>query len=226
MRVPPAISAAAVRRVAILALIGALQACSLEPDFELTLEVDSSDPAVVEQTEGVLAARFDEFRPTLISRRSSIVEGSTIRFTFKNGAPEPKILEYLYATPGHLRAALVTDRFGAWFTDQDVTDARVVYRDSIYALQVRLTPAAGERVLRLTTENQGQVVAMTLDGDALMEARINGAFGDRFEIANQALDAERALVLTVILRTGALPADVRAAARDVDSGQPDPRTPE
>jgi len=213
MRIPLAISARAARCVAIFAL-AALQACSLEPDFELALEVDSSDPAVVEQTKGVLAARFDEFRPTLLSRRSSIVEGSTIRFTFKNGAPEPKVLEYLYTTPGRVRAALVTERFNAWFTDKDISDARVVYRDSMLTLQVRLTPEAGQRMLRLTTENLGEVVAMTLDGETLMEARINGAFGDRFEIAGQELDTDLALALTVILRTGALPADVGPASPD------------
>jgi hypothetical protein len=210
MPVPRAIADRAVPRLAIL-LLATLQGCTFEPDVELALEVDSFEPAVVEETGRVLAARFEEFRPTLLSSTASVIEGSTIRFTFRNGAPEPAVLEYLYATPGRVRAALVTDRSGpAWFTDKDIRRAAVVYSDSMRTLQVRLTPEAGQRLLRLTSENLGRVVAMTFDGETLMEARINGTFGDRFQLAGQELDAGRDVALAVILTTGALPADVRA----------------
>jgi hypothetical protein len=192
-------------------LVAALQACSLGPDTELTLEVQSSDPPVVAETARVLSARFGEFRPSLLSSSKFAIEGSTIRFTFRNGAPEPKIVEYLYATPGHFRAALASDRFGRpWFTDRDVRDAHVTYQNSMPALAVRLTPEAGQRLARLTTDNLGQVVSMTLDGETLMEARIQGAFGERFLVQGQKLDPDLDLALAVILTTGALPADVRA----------------
>jgi preprotein translocase subunit SecD len=75
-----------------------------------------------------------------------------------------------------------------------------------------LTPEAGQRLLRLTSENLGQLVAMTLDGETLMEARINGTFGEQFQIAGQQLDPDLDVALAVILTTGALPADVRAVS--------------
>jgi hypothetical protein len=212
MRLPRAIADGIVSRLAIL-LLATLQGCTVEPDVELALEVDSLEPAVIAETGRVLAARFEEFRPTLLSSTASVIEGSTIRFTFRNGAPEPGVLEYLYATPGRVRAALITDRFGsAWFTDKDIRQAAVVYSDSMRALRVRLTPEAGQRLLRLTSENLGQLVAMTLDGETLMEARINGTFGEQFQIAGQQLDPDLDVALAVILTTGALPADVRAVS--------------
>jgi hypothetical protein len=112
MRLPRAIADGIVSRLAIF-LLATLQGCTVEPDVELALEVDSLEPAVIAETGRVLAARFEEFRPTLLSSTASVIEGSTIRFTFRNGAPEPGVLEYLYATPGRVRAALVTDRFGS-----------------------------------------------------------------------------------------------------------------
>jgi hypothetical protein len=192
-------------------LVVALQACSLGPDTELTLEVQSGDPVVVGATARLLTARFGEFRPSWFSSSKFAIEGSTIRFTFRNGAPEPKIVEYLYATPGHFSAALATDRLGQpWLTERDIRDARVTYENSMPALAVRLTPEAGQRLARLTADNLGQVVSMTLDGETLMEARIQGAFGERFLVQGQKLDPELDVALAVILTTGALPADVRA----------------
>ncbi|HEY3518289.1 MAG TPA: hypothetical protein VGL98_14670, partial [Gammaproteobacteria bacterium] len=61
-------------RVVVLAV--ALQACSLGPDTELTLEVQSSDPAVVARTARVLSERFGEFRPSLLSSSKFAIEGS------------------------------------------------------------------------------------------------------------------------------------------------------
>ena len=198
-------------RLATVICVIAVQGCTLGPDTELKLEVDSTDPAVVAETARVLAARFEEAQPTMFSSARFVIEGSTVRFTFKNGAPEPTILERLYQTPGHLRAAPVTEQFGSpWFTERDVVDVTVVYRDSMYVLRVRLTAEAGQRMVRLTTENLGQVVKMTLDGVTMMEARVNGVFGDRFEIGGGQLDLDSASALVIILTTAALPAAVRA----------------
>lgn len=202
------------RCIAIVMLVAVVQACTLRPDSELALEVRSSDPAVVEQTARVLTARFAEFPATLLSSTEYAIQGSTIRFTFKNGAPEPKILAYLYETPGHLRAALITNRLGPpSFTEQDVRDVVLGYRDSMPVLRVVLTAEAGQRLVRLTSENIGQLMTMTLDGKTLTEARIQGVFGDRFEVggANADLDFYRAL--RAILTNGALPADVTAVEK-------------
>lgn len=201
------------RIASVVVLAAVLQACSLGPDTELTLEVQSSDPPVVAETARVLTARFGEFRPSLLSSSKFVIEGSRLRFTFRNGAPEPKIVEYLYSTPGHFRAALVSDQLGTpWLTDRDVRDAHVTYQNSMPALAVRLTPEAGQRLARLTTDNLGQVVRMTLDGETLMEARIQGAFGERFLVQGQRLDPDLHRALAVILTTGALPAEVHTAS--------------
>jgi len=202
-------------RLATVICVIALQGCTLGPDTELALEVDSSDPAVVAETARVLAARFERFPATMLSSTEYAIRGSTIRFTFKNGAPEPKILEYLYDTPGHLRASLATDRFGTpWFTDRDLSNVDAAYRSSMRVLRVRLTAKAGRRLVQLTTENLGRVVTTTLDGETLMEARIQGVFGERFEIVGGELDPELIGPLVVVLRTGALPADVKAVRVD------------
>ena len=198
------------RIASVVVLAATLQACSLGPDTELTLEVQSSDPAVVARTARVLSERFKEFRPSLVSSSKFAIEGSTIRFTFRNGAPEPKIVEYLYSTPGHFRAALASDLSGEpWLTDRDVREAHVTYQDSMPALAVQLTPEAGQRLARLTTDNVGQVVRMTLDGETLMEARIQDPFGERFMITGQDFEEDVRRRLTVVLTSGALPADVR-----------------
>ena len=199
------------RIASVVALVVALQACSLGPDTALTLQVQSSDPAVVAGTARVLSARFKEFRPSLLSSSKFAIEGSTIRFTFRNRAPEPKIVEYLYTTQGHFRAALANDQFGEpWFTDRDISEAHVIYQNSMPALAVQLTPEAGQRLAQLTTDNVGQVVRMTLDGETLMEAQIQDPFGERFMVQGQEHDRDLQRALAVILTTGALPADVKA----------------
>jgi preprotein translocase subunit SecD len=198
-------------RIATVVLVALLQGCTVGPDTELALEVDSSDPAVVEAAARVLAARFDAFRPSPFSSSTFDVKGSKVRFTFKNGAPEPKVLEYLYTTLGSLQARLTAERLQRpWFTDRDVARAVVAYRDSMRVLRVRLTPEAGERLLRLTSANVGESMTLTLDGETLMEARISGAFGRDFEVAGPELDPELYLALGVVLSTGALPTTVRA----------------
>jgi preprotein translocase subunit SecD len=202
-------------RFATAILVVMLQGCSLGPDTELNLEVDSSDPAVVAETARVLAARFEEFPATLFSSTEYAIQGSTIRFRFRNGAPEPKTLERLYETPGRFRVALATNRFGnPWLTERDVLDVRLAYRNSRSALRIRLTPDAGQRMVRLTTENVGSVLTATLDSEMLLEARIQGVFGKSFEIVGLELDPDSAAALRVVLTTGALPADVRAAPAD------------
>jgi preprotein translocase subunit SecD len=198
-------------RLATVVCFIALQGCTLGPDTELELRVDSSDPAIVAGTARVLAARFKEFPATLFSSTEYAIQGSTIRFTFKNGAPEPKVLAYLYETPGHLRAALATNRLGRpSFTEQDVRDVAVGYRDSMPVLRVVLTAEAGQRLVRLTSENIGQIMTMTLDGETLTQARIQGVFGERFEVGAPDSDLDFYRALRAILTTGALPARVTA----------------
>jgi hypothetical protein len=93
----------------ILVICGLLsQGCTKAPDVTMTLAVDSGDPATIEATRRKLQARFEEFPPSMFSTVESKATGSTVSFTFRNGAPSPQVLEYLYSTPGHVRAALAS----------------------------------------------------------------------------------------------------------------------
>jgi preprotein translocase subunit SecD len=190
-----------------VALCALLQACSFGPDVELALTVDSADPAVVEETQRVLSARFAAFRPSLLSRAELVVAGSTLRYSFKNGAPDPAVLEYLYRTPGRLTASLVTEPpEEPWFTERDIRHANVVHNGSARVVRIDLTPEAGRRLLGLTLDHVGRELEVTLDGATLMRARINGVFSVRFEITG----ADVAPALGAILENGALPASVAA----------------
>jgi len=190
-----------------VALCALLQACSFGPDVELALTVDSTDPAVVEETQRVLSARFAAFRPSLLSRAEFVVAGSTIRYRFKNGAPDAAVLEYLYRTPGHLTASLVTEPpEEPWFTERDIRRADVAYNGTARVIRIHLTPEAGRRVLGLTIDHIGGTMEMTLDGETLMSGRIRGVFSERFEISG--VDIPPAL--PAVLENGALPARVTA----------------
>ena len=85
-------------------LCALLQACTFVPDVHLVATVDSTDPAVVEETARVLSARFAKFRASLFATTDVEVSGSTLRYTFKNGAPDTTVLEYLCRTRGRVRA--------------------------------------------------------------------------------------------------------------------------
>jgi hypothetical protein len=179
------------------------------------LVVASAEPRIVAETERVLLSRFEEFLPSLFSSVESTSVESTISFTFKHGAPALPILEYLYQTTGSLRASLADDSAGStWFTEQDIARAVLAYDGSSRVLRIRLTPEAGQRVVRLTSQNLGKAVRVTLDNEVLLEATINGVFGEPFQVTAPDTDTDTALALTVILETGALPASVSTGVPD------------
>lgn len=157
-----------------------LQGCTKEPDVDLTLAVRSRDSAVVAQTRDVLLSRFTEVRPSFFSTIETAIQGSTIHFTFKGGAPPPMLLELLHGTRGRLRAFLPGYPAEAdWFTDQDVAEVRFAYENSTPQIRIRLVPAAGARVERLSNEYLGQVVRVTLDRDTLRQRPIRCTVSDR-----------------------------------------------
>ena len=184
--------------------------CSSEPDRVLTLTADSSDPTVVAETQRVLLARFERFRASWLASVNSEVQGSQITFVFRNWAPDPAILEHLYATPGLLEASITKEPRRKLFDTADIRDAGVYVVDSQRRLRLRLFPEAGARVMKLTSENIGATAITTLDGVVLMEGRINGAFGESLEITGLADSGLHELA--VILRSGALPTTVVAAS--------------
>jgi preprotein translocase subunit SecD len=82
----------------------------------------------------------------------------------------------------------------------------VAYRNSQPVLRLRLTTEGGERLARLTSRNVGRVMAITLDGETLFEATVQGVLATSLEITGGELDELRAL--SVILQAGALPEGV------------------
>jgi preprotein translocase subunit SecD len=151
--------------------------------------------------------RFGEFRPFFFSSVESTIDGSTLSFRFKRGAPAQSTVTYLYQTPGRVRATLV-EGFGILFTDKDIEQAHLAFENERHVIRLRLTPAAGNRVLALTTRNVGKTARLTLDGRVLLEAVITGVLRDTFQVTSPEEDTEKAKALVVVLQSGALPAVV------------------
>jgi hypothetical protein len=194
--------------VAIVLVIAALVAgCARPPDVTLNLRVDTTDPVVVAEVRRILLFRFGEFRSSFFSSIESKVDGSRLSFLFKGGAPAQSILPYLYKTSGRVRATLVESP-AVLFTHQDIEQAALAYENESHVVRLRLTPAAGDRVLALTTRNVGKTARLTLDGRLLLEATITGVLRDSFQITSPEQETEKAMALAVVLRSGALPAVV------------------
>jgi preprotein translocase subunit SecD len=198
---------------ATVALTASVVACTPAPDATVELLVDSSDAAVVAETRRILLERFGEYH----ARIESKVEGSVVTVTFKHGAPDPAVVRYLYSTPGKLRTSLSGPSIpgeAVLFTDRDLEDVRAGVDESGSAvLNIRLTPAGGKRMLRLTGRHVGAAAHTVLDGRTLFDARIQSVLSDSFRITLQDQDRERAHALAVILQAGALPACVSERAR-------------
>lgn len=203
------------RAAIILVLVFLVASCQRPPDVTLNLRVDTADPAVVEEARRILLFRFGEFRPSFFSSIESKVDGAKLSFRFKGGAPAQSVLAYLYGTSGRVRATLVQSP-ATLFTDQDIEQVDLAYENESHVILVRLTPAAGERVLALTTRNVGKTARFTLDGRLLLEATIAAVLRDSFQITSPEQETEKAMALAVVLRSGALPAVVSSI--DVANG--------
>lgn len=193
--------------IPVVAITALLTGCDRAPDLVLTLAVDSRDTAVVESARQILLSRFNEFRPSFLSSITSKIDGSGITFTFYGGAPSDDTIKYLYRTRGKVRAVL-SDSTTILFTDRDIEEARLIYSDSRFDIALRLSQEAGERVLRLTTKNIGKSARITLDNAVLLDARIQDALRDSFQLTAPHQDDEQNRALVVVLRSGALPAQV------------------
>jgi len=187
-----------------------LVGCAPEPDYVLTLNAESSEATVVAEAERVLMARFGEFSASWFSSVESEARGSQIIFMFRYGAPDPSVIEYLYRTPGGLRVS-IEGLSGELFDNRDIRDAVLRYADSTYRLALRLTPEAGARVMKATSENIGRVAAMTFDQEVLLESAITAPFGESLEITLPGRPS-RFAELIAMLKSGALPTRVSAAS--------------
>lgn len=188
-----------------------ISGCTRVPDVTLNLRVDTEDEAVVESARRILLYRFGEFPPSFFSTVESQVDGAVISFRFQGGAPESSTLAYLYETRGRLRVSM-TESSAPLFTERDIEQAGLsLEQGGGAAINLRLTPEAGERVHALTTRHVGKTLRMTLDGRPMMEAAIGEALRDSIRIITPEQDHERLLALVAILKSGALPASVTVA---------------
>lgn len=106
-------------------------------------------------------------------------------------------------------ATILVDRDVA-LTGETIEDARVSYgqnNDPLVAL--RFTPAGGATLLRVTTENQGKLLAIVLDGKVYSAPVIREPVGgdNRCSITGH-FTPEEASDLALVLRAGSLPAKV------------------
>jgi preprotein translocase subunit SecD len=70
-----------------------------------------------------------------------------------------------------------------WVTQEDVTDVERVVTPSGHAvLRLHLKPDAAERVRALTAANVGKLVRFTWDGQTVSDLKIQGTFGERFDL--------------------------------------------
>jgi preprotein translocase subunit SecD len=101
----------------------------------------------------------------------------------------------------------VAGQIRAAFTHDDIRDVVATYNNGQPALSLRLTAEAGERLTRLTSQNVGGFMTITLDGRTVSEARVTAILGESLVIAGLEIDEIR--LLAVILQAGALPEGVR-----------------
>jgi hypothetical protein len=202
------------RHVLAAVILGLLFGCAREPGQVLALTAESNEPAVIAEAERVLMARFEEFPASWLSSIESCTAGSELTFVFKGGAPDPVVLDYLYSTPGVFRVSLANGFRRDLFDSRDLRDVVLRFVDSSYRLALRLTPEAGARVMKATSENIGQVAMMTLDGKVLVEAQISAPFGEFLEVTLPGRPS-RVAELVAVLKSGALPTGM-SLARDAD----------
>jgi preprotein translocase subunit SecD len=70
-----------------------------------------------------------------------------------------------------------------WVTQDDVADVERVMNPSGHAvLRLHLKPEAAERVRALTAANVGKLVRFTWDGQTVSDLKIQGTFGERFDL--------------------------------------------
>jgi len=184
-----------------------LNAYASGSDVTYHLTVQSSDPATIEATNQVLLARFRHVLPSLVSTVDSEVSGPNISYTFRRGAPDDSIVNYLCRTTGHFSMSLAEQNSDKlWVTDLDIKRAEVEMSGYGPMILIQLSEDAGERLRLLTTQNLGNVVTSKLDDKTLVEAHIRGVFAAVFQVpAPRNADA---YAVAAILESGPLPAPV------------------
>ncbi len=203
------------KRLATAITIAALlltDVCFGETSRAIELRVMSTDPEVIAQTDRLLRSRFDMFNSATLTPIASERDGASLVYTFPGELPDYASIRFLAESIG-----LVT------MTLEDSPDASPIItshdietfdwrRDSSEneSFFVELSPAAGDLMLRTSTENIGKGMIMKVDDTVLMEATIRGTFAREFQIAGP--DIENTGEVYAVIRFGPLPAAVELAS--------------
>jgi len=195
--------------IGILALVICV-GCHKVPDRTLTLIADSSDNALIEHTRVVLQERFIDLKPSYFSSEESNANGSHLIFTFKNGEPSRATLEFLYKSRGGLRAMLLPDSMEI-LTNRDIATVEPYYRDSRRMLYFKLKEEAGKRLGEISSKNSGKEFQIIVDGQVILNTRIDGSFSDAFKADSTRMDYMNVEALAAVLKSGVLPVTVSIA---------------
>ena len=198
------------RRVVALTMLGVLLggcdefAALREHPKQLT--VSALTPADAGIAEKVLQSRFRQHLPHLVSSISSRRDGPRVTFVFGRGSPDDKVLGYLVSTRG--RFVTLSSEGQVWVTGKDVVEVLVsTGSDSDNALLIAFTDAAAKRLADLSSQKQGQILTVLLDGNALATLRVAGTVSQRVTVPVR-MDPRELLLIATVVSSGELPVGV------------------
>jgi len=187
--------------LAALATVLSVAACGPVPVTKVvTIELAPSTFKQRTAAAGVLAARFDGYRP-----EASVLEKSIV-LAFHGEAPDDVTLHSIGAAQGIFRVSPADAKHFLIMSDLDVENANVFKDDDSGTLNIQLTEQAGAKMAEYTKRNVGRVLVATLDRKEISRATVQGVFGRQFQTSG--LDLELARNMAVILRHGRLPVAV------------------
>jgi preprotein translocase subunit SecD len=187
----------------------AMQACSPAPiTTTARIELETATPEELAASVEILRKRFDDLRPAMRSSHAVKIAGSGIDLEFRGDAPSDDTIRFFAGSRGLLRFHSPRQRGLSVVTDRDVV--RIVARkdESAALLDIALSPEAGERMREYTSKNVGQPLEVSIDGEVVSRAIINGTFGAQFETTG--LETDFAKRIVGLVRHGRLPVAVRS----------------
>jgi len=200
-------------RVTIWAALGLLlAACDLNRVTTVVrVELESPTPAEAAQAAVVLQNRLAE----LLSRFSKVTatasgsgSGSGVDVVFTGEAPPDELIRSLVSQQGAMRMFLMDSPINVVVTDRDVEQAAASMGDSGPVINLRLTHAAGERMLAFTRRSIGKVMVTSWDRKQETRAVISGVFGQYLQTTG--LDVQTVKLWVLLLGHGRLPVTVRS----------------
>ena len=142
----------------------------------------------------------------MFSSLKTSIDGNRIDFEFRGTSPAQKDLEYLANTQGVLRVVARDSPHIIWYSDRDIVSAECSRSSDNDYLNIRLTSAAGEKMLELTRRNVGKVLITTWDGQPLIDSTVQGVIGGSFQSSIPRDDQTAGFC--VVIKHGRLPVPV------------------